>query len=117
MFLLASECPENTGLLASQLFSILQMLAQRCPLIEEGLWILEGMNKDRLPRPSGRSDSKASDYNVGDLGSIPGLGGPPGEGNGNPSSILAWRRLVGYSPRGCKESDMTERLHVPLPCP
>ena len=25
-----------------------------------------------------------------DTGSIPGLGRPPGEGNGNPSSILAW---------------------------
>ena len=28
----------------------------------------------------------------------------PGESHG-------WRSLVGYSPRGCKESDMTERLH------
>ena len=33
------------------------------------------------------------------------------------SSILAWRihgqrSLVGYSPRGRKESDMTERLHL-----
>ena len=27
---------------------------------------------------------KASAYNVGDLGSIPGLGISPGEGNGNP---------------------------------
>ena len=30
------------------------------------------------------SDSKASACNVGDLGSIPGLGRSPGEGNGNP---------------------------------
>ena len=30
------------------------------------------------------SDGKASAYNVGDLGSIPGLGRSPGEGNGNP---------------------------------
>ena len=29
-------------------------------------------------------DSKASAYNVGDPGSIPGLGKSPGEGNGNP---------------------------------
>ena len=33
------------------------------------------------------------------------------------SSILAWRThgqksLAGYSPRGCKESDMTEQLHT-----
>ena len=32
----------------------------------------------------GSSDGKASAYNVGDLGSIPGLGRSPGEGNGNP---------------------------------
>ena len=30
------------------------------------------------------SDCKASAYNAGDLGSIPGLGRSPGEGNGNP---------------------------------
>ena len=29
-------------------------------------------------------DSKASACNIGDLGSIPGLGRSPGEGNGNP---------------------------------
>ena len=32
----------------------------------------------------GGSDSKASACNVGDLGSIPGSGRSPGEGNGNP---------------------------------
>ena len=32
----------------------------------------------------GGSDSKAADYNVGDPGSIPGVGRSPGEGNGNP---------------------------------
>ena len=31
----------------------------------------------------GGSDGKASVYNVGDLGSIPGLGRSTGEGNGN----------------------------------
>ena len=30
------------------------------------------------------SDGKASAYNAGDLGSIPGLGISSGEGNGNP---------------------------------
>ena len=30
------------------------------------------------------SDNKTSAYNVGDLGSIPGLGRSPGKGNGNP---------------------------------
>ena len=32
----------------------------------------------------GGSDGKASAYNVGDPGSIPGLGRSPREGNGNP---------------------------------
>ena len=32
----------------------------------------------------GGSDSKASVCDTGDLGSIPGLGRSPGEGNGNP---------------------------------
>ena len=32
----------------------------------------------------GGSDGKASACNAGDLGSIPGLGKSPGEGNGNP---------------------------------
>ena len=34
--------------------------------------------------PWGVSDGKASAYNAGDLGLIPGLGRSPGEGNGNP---------------------------------
>ena len=32
----------------------------------------------------GGSDSKEFTYDAGDLGSIPGLGRSPGEGNGNP---------------------------------
>ena len=45
--------------------------------------------RDRLPTPvflgfASGSDSKESTCNAGDLGSIPGLGGSPGEGKGNP---------------------------------
>ena len=40
-------------------------------------------NKKDLDFPRG-SDGKVSVYNVGDLGSIPGSGRIPGEGNGNP---------------------------------
>ena len=36
------------------------------------------------PSFPGGSDGKASAYNSGDLGSTPGLGRSPGEGNGNP---------------------------------
>ena len=37
------------------------------------------------------SDSKESTCNAGDLSLIHGLGRSSGEGNGNHSSILAWR--------------------------
>ena len=57
---------------------------------------------------------------MGDLGSIPGSGRFPGEGNGNPLQYsclenpmdgVACVRLL--HPWGLKESDMTERLHFP----
>ena len=56
--------------------------------------------------------SQESAYNAGDVGSIAESGRSPGEGKGNPSSILAGkphrqRSLVGYSPWVHKESDMT----------
>ena len=38
----------------------------------------------------GSSDGKASAYNAGDPGSIPGLRRSSGEGDGNPST-LAWK--------------------------
>ena len=39
----------------------------------------------------GGSDGKESACNVGDFGSVPGLGRSPGEGMATHSSILAWR--------------------------
>ena len=48
------------------------------------------MEKQKLGFPCG-SVGKASAYNAGDPGSIPGSGGSPGEGNGYPLHILAWR--------------------------
>ena len=39
----------------------------------------------------GGSDGKESVCSAGDLGSIPVSGRSPGEGNGNPSSTLAWK--------------------------
>ena len=62
------------------------------------------------------SDGKESSCNVGDLGSIPGLGRSPGGGRGNPFQYSCLenphgqRSLVDYRLWGPKESDMTERL-------
>ena len=41
--------------------------------------------------PFAGSDGKASAYNAGDPGSIPGSRRSPGEGNGNPLQYLAWK--------------------------
>ena len=43
--------------------------------------------------PSGLDD-KASVYNVGDLGSIPGLERSPGEGDGNPLQYYCLENLM-----------------------
>ena len=63
----------------------------------------------------GGSDGKESACNVGNLGSIPGLGRSPGEGNVNlaiflPGKSHAERSLAGYSAWGHKESDITKQL-------
>ena len=60
------------------------------------------MNFKKKGFPGG-SDGKESACNVGDPGSIPGLGRSPGEGNGNPLQYTclensmnerAWRAIV-----------------------
>ena len=61
------------------------------------------------PCLSDASDGKESACNVGDTGSKAGSGRCAGEGNGYPSSILAWRipeqrSLEGYNPWSCKGS-------------
>ena len=56
-----------------------------------------------------------------DMGSIPGLGRSSGVGNGNPlqysclGNSNGQRSLAGYSPRGHKDSDTTERAHTHRP--
>ena len=68
--------------------------------------------RDRLHIPvfsgfPGGSAGKESSCNVGELGSIPGLGTSPGEGD----PVFWPGEFHGlYSPWGHKESDTTERL-------
>ena len=58
----------------------------------------------------GGSAGKESACNVGDLGSIPGLGRSPGEENRLPTPVFWPGEYHGlYSPWVHKESDMTER--------
>ena len=55
--------------------------------MERGLMI----QSPALMGSPGSSDGKELACNAEDLGLIRGLGQSPGEGNGNPSSILAWK--------------------------
>ena len=60
----------------------------------------------------GGSDGKASVYNAGDPGSIPGLGRSSGKGNGNPLKYSclenphAQRSLAGYIVLGVTKSQI-----------
>ena len=96
------------------------LLQRRRPLFNS--WVTKiPWRRDRLPAPilmgfTGSSDGKESACNVGDLGSIPGLGRSPDGGHGNPlqCSYLGnphgQRSLAGCSPWDHKEADMTEQL-------
>ena len=71
------------------------------------------MNPSAWQGFSGGSEGQESAGNVGDLGSISGLGRSPGGGHGNPFQYSCLENphgqsLVGYSPWGHKESDTTE---------
>ena len=74
--------------------------------------------RDRLPTPVflgflGGSAGKESACNAGDLGSIPELGGSPGEGI--PTPVFWSGEFHGmYSPWGHKESDKSEWLSLSL---
>ena len=74
--------------------------------------------RDRLPTPvflgfPCGSAGKESTCNAGDLGLIPGLERSPGAGKGYPTPVFWPGEFHGlYSPWGCKELDMTERLSL-----
>ena len=61
----------------------------------------------------GGSAGKESTCNAGDLGSIPGLGRYPGEGNGYPLQFSDLENSMDY-PWGRKELDTTEKLSLSL---
>ena len=70
----------------------------------------------------GGSDGKASARNAGDLGSVPGLGRSPGEGNGNPLQYSClencmdggafWATVHGVTKSRTRLSDFTTSMIV-----
>ena len=67
----------------------------------------------KLGFPGGSADRESA-CNVGDLGSIPGLGRSPGEGNGNPLQYSGLESSMDctWGPWGLKELDTTEQLSL-----
>ena len=69
-------------------------------------WLWERVGGEELEAVSslegfrGGSVGKESAYNAADVGSTPGSGRSPGGGNGNLSSILAWKIPVTEEPGG-----------------
>ena len=74
-----------------------QVVEQRASGSQYAKYLLSFSLRKHLLTPSldqgfcGGSDGKESACNAGDLGSIPGLGRPPGEANGTHSIVLAWK--------------------------
>ena len=84
-------------------------------------WKQGKLTANIMSKDSGGSHGKGSAYNVGDLGSIPGSGRSPGEGNGNPLQYSclenpmdggAWEATVHGVTKSCTGlSDFTS-LHL-----
>ena len=82
-------------------------LGQEDPLEKE-----QATHSSILGLPYG-SSGKESACNVGDLGSIPGLGRSPGEGNAYPLQYSGLENSMDcINPWGHKQSDMTEQLSL-----
>ena len=123
-FELANKCFSLYLPLCTLLQAYIKCLGNRIPYFEDQALDVSLVNNvliNKLTFTFYLSDGKASAYNVGDPGSIPGLGRSPGEGNGNPLQYSclenpmgreAWQATVHEVAR--KESNMTERLHFLL---
>ena len=111
-----------TGTWDSRVAQLVKNLCLQCRRPQFDSWVRKiPWRRDRLPTPvflgfPDDSDGKEFACNVEDLSLIPGLGRSSGGEHGNPHrySFLenphGQRSLVGYSPWGHKELDMTERL-------
>ena len=95
-------------------------LNSRCtllPIISTGPLILFGLTSVSSGLLLG-SAGKETTCNVGDLGSIPVLGRPPGEGKDYSLQYSGLENSMNCLVHGVAEPDMTERLHfnsAPLP--
>ena len=81
--------------------------------LDQYSWLYSKMG---FPSGSAGKESTCSSEDTGDVGSIPGLGRFPWRKKHQPTPVFLpeksheQRSLAGYSPKGCKELDTTERL-------
>ena len=87
----------------------------------QGIW-KRTMRRKGFPGGSVVKNLPANAGDAGDVGSVPGLGRSLGERNGNPLQYTCLekshgqRSLMGYSPQGRKELDMTEHPRMQTGC-
>ena len=72
-------------------------------------WVTQQQQRESWNFPDG-SEGKGYACNVGNMGSVPGSGRSPGEGNGYRLQYSCLDCTLQYSQWGCKESEMTEQL-------
>ena len=82
--------------------------------VSKGTQRVQGRSAASKRTPPQSSVGKESACNAGDLGSNPGLGRSPGEGEGSPLQCSGLENSIDCSPRGHKESDTTKLLSLSL---
>ena len=96
--------------------SLVAPLVKNLPAMQEtwfSSWVRKILwRRHRLPTPvflgfPGGSASKESSCNVGDLGSVPGLGRSPGEGNGYPLQYFGLENSMDYTGRRVGHNGVT----------
>ena len=88
---------------------LIALLVKKPPAMQETLVQKIHWTKDRLPTPvflgfRGGSAGKESSWNVGDLGSIPGLERSPGERNSYPLQYSGLENSMDYTVQGIAKS-------------
>ena len=129
----ALRLPSISGLSGGRL-AVLNNLAARSPdhLDRLGFWLDRSASHNSIPSQSHQADwiprgpwyptglpwcgsaGNESACNMGDLGSIPGLGRSPGEGNRYPLQYSSLENSMDCVVHGVTESDRTERLSLSL---
>ena len=110
----SGKISHDTGQVKASLVAQLVKNPPKCSRLRFNSWVGKiCWRRDRLPTPvfldfPGGLAHKESTCNVGDLGSIPGLGRSPGEGKGYPLQYSGLENSMDCIVHAVKELDTTE---------